>query len=159
MVTDQIKLQSHFFFQSIYFIIINIGEFIYYFSTMQLLTIIIFIHSHTTTLIPVVLYMVSSFATIGYSEIFSLWAFTQPHHGEPCNIIFVFLVIWTFVVDILCRLLHVCMCVCVMCVGGLGFSLHEIGIVLTIASVLQFPVNLFAFPIVSYECGEPLGTI
>ena len=33
--------------------------------------------------------------------------------------------------------------------GGLGFSLKEIGISLTIAGVLMLPMALFAFPLVS----------
>ena len=36
-----------------------------------------------------------------------------------------------------------------MCyIGGLGFSLHEIGTVLAISGFFQFPMNLFGFAIV-----------
>ena len=35
--------------------------------------------------------------------------------------------------------------------GGIGFSLQEIGTALAIAGILQFPLNLFAFAIVSTE--------
>ena len=38
--------------------------------------------SNRGTLIPLVLYMVFSFGVIGYNEIFSLWASTQPYHGK-----------------------------------------------------------------------------
>ena len=63
----------------------------------------------------------------------------SPHASDSCGS-------YKFVVNI------VCIYMCVLCVGGLGFSLHEIGIVLMIVGVFLFPVNLFAFAIVSFSC-------
>ena len=36
------------------------------------------------------------------------------------------------------------------CIGGLGFSLKEIGISLTVAGVLMLPMTMCAFPLVRY---------
>ena len=44
-----------------------------------------------------------------------------------------------------CLVIDLLLC---FCVGGLGFSLHEIGIVLSVVGVLMLPVTLFTFPIV-----------
>ena len=51
------------------------------------------------------------------------------------------------VYSVTCCLIIDILLLCV-CAGGLGFNLHEIGIVLSVVGVLMFPVTLFTFPIV-----------
>jgi len=80
--------------------------------------------------------MVLSFGIIGYNELFSLWAATQPYYGKSFPRIAP-----SVLVD--CQTMNV-----IILIGGAGLSLHEIGTVLAIAGVFQFPMNLFAFAIV-----------
>lgn len=83
------------------------------------------------------MYCIFSFAVIGFDEVYSLWAATSPHYG------------WSWLLSALYRLaLHNYVCTCYN-IGGLGFTLYQIGISLSAAGTLMLPTNLFIFPLVS----------
>ncbi len=87
------------------------------------------------SLTVLIIYIVFSFGGISFSETFSLWAYTQPDLGSKARRL----------ATSFSKLYMLCL------IGGLGFSLHEIGISLTVVGVLVLPVTLVMFPLVRAE--------
>ena len=99
----------------------------------------IFSHdSDRTTRLSVLSYCAFSFVIIAFDEVYPLWCATERYHGELYSIMIM------------------CLCVCVvdyfhhlLCKGGLGFSLGQIGISLSVIGGLLLPFSFFIFPLVS----------
>ena len=102
---------------------------------MCCLTINLFLCSSRGTSLSLFIYCIFSFGVIGMDEVYSLWAFTSPHHGNQSQVKFT-----THIISFSPPPPHS---------GGLGFSLYQIGISLSVAGTLMPPTSLFLFPLVS----------
>ena len=98
-------------------------------------TVPFFHHSDRTTRLSVLSYCAFSFVIIAFDEVYPLWCATDRYHGELYSIMIMCL--FAFVVDHL------------LCKGGLGFSLGQIGISLSVIGGLLLPFSFFIFPLVS----------
>ena len=94
-------------------------------------------HSDRTTRLSVLSYCAFSFVIIAFDEVYPLWCATERYHGEVYSILIMCL--YAFVVDYFHHLL---------CKGGLGFSLGQIGISLSVIGGLLLPFSFFIFPLV-----------
>ena len=103
-------------------------------------------HSDRTTRLSLLSDCAFSFVIIAFEEVYPLWCAIERYHGEVYRIV--------MIIKISDCVLLSCVFVvgyfhCLLCKGGLGFSLGRIGISLSVVGGLLLPFSFFIFPLVS----------
>ena len=92
----------------------------------------LFLFRNPLTRLVIIIYCTYSFAVIGFDEVYSLWCAAPGYLGNNTSY-------------------NTKSCIVISLTGGLRFSLHDIGISLSIVGALLLPFTLFFYPFVSYS--------